>query len=137
MIDYEMTRLCAEAMGYWPTVFTVAMQDLALSPSAMWVDGVVNKGCRVYDPLHDDAQAMALVKKFELAVCPVIGPKSWCAYVVGDDESQINNTDLNRAIVECVAKMKADCGTEGQESGVRCLTSPGWNAGLERAPIPR
>ena len=48
MTDLELTKLCAEAMG------------IEISP-VRHGDGDFS----LYDPLHDDAQAMALVKKFE------------------------------------------------------------------------
>jgi predicted NAD/FAD-dependent oxidoreductase len=62
-----------------------------------------------YDPLHDDAQAMALVKRFRLNVT-VSGDTYWD--VDNDDGSgrrfaDAMQHDLNRAIVECVAKMQA------------------------------
>ena len=81
MTDLEMTKLCAEAMG----------------PSG--------RDERTYDPLHDDAQAMALVKKFQINI-------AW--YEVNMPRPTFEPTvymwrkkDLNRAIVECVAKMQA------------------------------
>ena len=93
MTDLEMTRLCAEAMGV----------------------KLINEICRgeeryrpdnLYDPLHDDAQAMALVKKLNMEIersdagrCkawihPAKEHSEWC-------------DNLNLAIVECVAKMQA------------------------------
>jgi hypothetical protein len=67
---------------------------------------------KLYDPLHDDAQAMALVKKFGLDIgefSAPIGRGDW-----GVSRSALGwsvdwsgrNSNLNRAIVECVAKMQ-------------------------------
>jgi len=97
MTDLEMIKKCAEKEGYVP------MQD---------VDGVyieINDGHMVdYDPIHDDAQAMALVKKFRL----VIGySNGWSAQKRKEDGDatlicgSYHYPDLNRAIVECVSKL--------------------------------
>ena len=76
MTDLEMTRLCAEAMGFKPVSTTTG--ETAVLCAAM--GGL--KHDFYFDPLHNDAQLMALVKKF-----PIL--------------------DLNRAMVERVAKMQA------------------------------
>jgi hypothetical protein len=87
MTDLEMTKLCAEAMGI--------VQSMHVNEDGLWT----------YYPLHDDAQAMALVKKFHLecywngSVWGVLDGPSGCAHEL--------RGDLNRAIVECVAKMQA------------------------------
>ena len=60
-------------------------------------------GC--YDPLHDDAQAMALVKKFRLLVDG--GNAMWCVHGDTAGSGRIDD-DLNRAIVGCVAQMRFD-----------------------------
>ena len=94
MTDLEMTLLCAEAMGY----------DNASG------DTVSEFGCRIYmtwtyyNPLHDDAQAMALVKKLRIGISPYFKGDVWCISTL---EIDVDSTDLNRAIVECVAKMQA------------------------------
>jgi len=77
--DLEITKLCAEAMGY--------------------------RNSSHYNPLHDDAQAMALVKRQGLHIvwqpmCPDIWKVDDTTHVAADK-------DLNRAICECVAKMQA------------------------------
>jgi len=63
-----------------------------------------------YDPLHDDAQAMALVKKFELDIeAPRAGINAeWEVYRYDNlaPNNCHSNADLNRAICETVAKMK-------------------------------
>mgnify|MGYP001617981049 CR=1 FL=1 len=90
MTDLEMTKLCAEAMGleiFWAEALPITAP----------------KGCP-YDPLHDDAQAMALVKKFHIALG--WNDPGWGAFGQ-HDKRWVNNPDLNRAIVECVAKMQA------------------------------
>jgi len=63
-----------------------------------------------YDPLHDDAQAMALVKKMGLDI--LRGSKEWSVgeAMVLDNEGIIGalgmDKDLNRAVCLCVAKMQ-------------------------------
>lgn len=83
MTDLELTKLCAEAMGFtqW-------------HEKSYW-----------YEPLTNDAQAMALVKKFELKLHPaLLGKNSW---LVSTCETPFYGAagTLNRAICECVAKM--------------------------------
>ena len=81
MTDLEMTRLCAEAMNL------------------PMIQG--NSICSAdYDPLHNDAQAMALVKKFHIALG--WNDPGWGAFRQ-DIKSWVTNDDLNRAIVECIA----------------------------------
>ena len=103
MTDLEMTKLCAEAMGVAvgpvPNVNGKLTYQVPLNP--LWFS---------YDPLHDDAQAMALVKKFSLSISmPELGV--WEAAEWHDVREHFTglmsaNPDLNRAIVECVAKMQ-------------------------------
>lgn len=104
MTDLEMTRLCAEAIG-WNSLgspIEIRKDRIFLAP------GSFAEFC--YDPLHDDAQAMALVKKFRLFI---FGHSPYWV-VASKNPSMSENTgdvladgnDLNRAIVECVAKMK-------------------------------
>lgn len=98
MTDLEITKACAEAIG----------ESVRLSPYGhMEIEG----GIIPYDPLHDDAQAMALVKRFGLTLDPAedIAPFTWrvCVSKDGDWEKQVlaESADLNRAICECVAKI--------------------------------
>ena len=81
MTDLEITLLCAEAMGYKP------------GEHYHW------------RPLHDDAQAMALVKKFRLNIHA--HDEQWKVEEWGDDGAMALHETLNRAICECVAKMQA------------------------------
>jgi len=101
MTDLEITKLCAEAMG------------LLVGESGYALLGHMEN--HPYDPLHDDAQAMALVRKFGLCVRRIFDEQKnelsgpWRAYYGGETyiESQhAEHADLNRAICECVAKMQ-------------------------------
>lgn len=89
MTDLEMTKLCAEALGY------------------TYGDKQPNKLC--YDPLNDDGQAMALAKRFLRAMVRIERtadvPPHWS---VTDNLWLGMDNDLNRAIVKCVAKMALD-----------------------------
>jgi hypothetical protein len=98
MTDLEMVRLCAEAMGYIP------FGPADTPHGQVWLTKVAGE---VYDPLHDDAQAMALVKKFGLSIAPELGQGRGLWRVNHwRDPPLVLDTDLNRAIVECVAKMQ-------------------------------
>lgn len=90
--DHEMTKLCAEALGY-----TFPNGQIA----RIWINE------DLYDPLSDDAQAMALVKRFRMTVegHKLDGREWWNAKVWGDYSDGIENSDLNRAIVECAARV--------------------------------
>jgi len=94
MTDLEMTKLCAEAMGY------------RVDNKALYKDrasSVFLESGQTFGPLRDDAQAMALVKKCGLQITGKatrrVGPKLW-------ESPYAINADINRAIVECVAKMQ-------------------------------
>ena len=109
MTEEELTRLCAEAMGlttieafghphvkhdHWPS------RDTSCEKTGI--------GLKAYSPIDDDAQAMALVKKFGLN----IEHRYWDDPLVYKDDAHFNRVaeatapDLNRAICECVAKMQ-------------------------------
>ena len=88
MTDLLIIRRCAEAM-----------KDESAAALEFLEEG--HRGG--YEPLHDDAQAMALVKKFRLQILEWRGDADWC--VRYSDSNQSFNDDLNRAICECVAKM--------------------------------
>ena len=99
MNDLEMTKLCAEAMG-------LDIKDGSLSSevygAAYFVMADGKEYARHFDPLHDDAQAMALVKEYPLECCEAI----WAEAGRWAPGYRKDNADYNRAIVECVAKMQ-------------------------------
>jgi hypothetical protein len=100
MTDLEMTKLCAEAMGIPHKISTDRRTGAFVEIIKESDPG--NGG--EFDPLHDDAQAMALVKKFRLEILP----DDLIDFRVRPIEMNIctSSDDLNRAIVECVAKMQ-------------------------------
>ena len=117
MTDLEITRACARAMGY---VGLKPLRELcpwmeascALYDPSSLEDG---QPTFVFDPLHDDAQAMALVKKFhlqiniwnELSTARGLLEAGWWRVDSQSQNVTARHGDLNRAICECVAKMKA------------------------------
>ena len=105
MNDLDITNLCAEAMGY-------RLTGGPCSEPAVRVEIQVELSGKshfreiAFDPLHDDAQAMALVKKLDLSIDrggQATHQPWWGVRAVGI--RMVHNNDLNRAICECVAKM--------------------------------
>ena len=106
MTDLEITRLCAEAMDLCEdeqTTRSISYRE----EGHIWVRHEADPIGYMYHPLHDDAQAMALVKKFGLQILPP-EPASAGRWVVsyGELGKCGDNTNLNRAICECVVKMQ-------------------------------
>ena len=100
MTDLEMTRLCAEAMGWHPHAISDKCYHNESEHRSMLTSD--------YDPLHDDAQVMALVKKMKVSIYAPYKEEEWECGVEEENmtlHGSLNN-DLNRAIVECVAKMQ-------------------------------
>jgi hypothetical protein len=105
--DLEMTKLCAEAMGFDMVIEQGAV--LWNGDMPQWYAQKVGRqpqDVESWAPLHDDAQAMALVKRFRPNISG--GGDTWSAYIDRKLQSfGARHADLNRAIVECVAKMRA------------------------------
>ena len=101
MTDLEMTKLCAEFMG-------VELVPRAIGPDGdpgFQILGIGHGPIQWYRPLHDDAQAMALMKKLHAHLVFDYEFKLWSCCV--QTFAVIRHHDLNRAIVECVAKMQS------------------------------
>lgn len=97
MDDLEMTKLCAEAMGYSAD----EVQEGTLVFCSHWG--------RIYDPLHDDAQAMALVKELHLSIDAPSDHRGNTWFVHSKEEGfSMYSKNLNRAIVGCVALMQKE-----------------------------
>ena len=94
MDDLEITKLCAEAMKL-PEHGVVAGTVMYIEDDT-WAN---------YDPLHDDAQAMALVKKFCLNISWHYG-KNVVRVNDGLSVKTQYRKDINQAICECVALMQ-------------------------------
>ena len=93
MTDLEMTKLCAAAMKDFPHMVEI--------DGGLWFGYESCVGPK-YDPLHDDAQAMALVKKCKLQIA--YGDGRWAASHDGISFTDYHD-DLNRAIVVCVSTL--------------------------------
>lgn len=93
MTDLELTKACASAM--------------AIEVWKDYEDRLWHVSTR-YDPLHDEAQAMALKKRHQLSDYWLEWKQIWV--VSGANRPPMIDTngedsDLNRAICQCVAKM--------------------------------
>lgn len=97
MDDQEMTKLCAEAMGFGERY----------KGAGLWAYEWHDNGPEYFAPLDNDAHAMALVKKLRLCVDQEASPTGLrTVSFPGPMYYSACNADLNRAIVECVAKMQ-------------------------------
>ena len=105
MSKLEITRLCAEAMvddEDWKSACEILrVADLVATTQPKWVSHLRSTG--------KNAQAMALVKKFHLHIGKTLRTPEdkFGAWVVSSTSKyDATNSDLNRAIRECVAKME-------------------------------
>jgi hypothetical protein len=110
MTDLEMTKLCAEAMGLrllpaYPEghiLRTVRNVDetngLMVSRDGDRAYHFVEDGA--YDPLTNDAQCFALVKRFRL-----FNLEPWVVAASYGMQLTDIDADLNRAVCECVATL--------------------------------
>lgn len=97
MTDLEITKACAVAMGY-------AVELRATTSGENHWEHMVNS--QLYEPLRDDLEAMALVKKFKLTITPPLAlAPTWEASQTGGQYYE--HADLNRAICQCVASLEA------------------------------
>jgi len=103
--DLEIVQKCAEAMGL--ACYVDSYGDLCLPDVDHDGDNYI------YNPLRDDAQAMALVKRFKADICWALdssGNDGLWFVDIGDTTSEgyaDRDADLNRAICLVVAKMQA------------------------------
>ena len=105
MTDLEITKACAEAMGY-QRIAHCQLARPGIEPDKVSVSKTGTSMDEQYAPLHDDAQAMALVKKFELRIGRTVMGDRW--YVDDNPYGDYACVDenLNRAICERIVKMK-------------------------------
>ena len=102
MTDLEMTRLCAEAIEI--TGWLTGDDPMVTNAEGEFIEP--------YDPLYNDAQAMALVKNMALLIgnADYMEGSPGLIWIVSApllrDQTECSNPDLNRAIVECVAKLQ-------------------------------
>jgi len=116
MDDLTIVKRCAEAMGWQNVrVNVLAMPGIHKHPPFVVSSATGTSVDELYDPLHDDAQAMALVKKFHLIVEPsgMTATSVWWVQAWHNDRMKwegAENADLNRAICECIANLKSESG---------------------------
>ena len=113
MTDLDITRLCAEAMGYGITKLPASEPAVRVFEMC---DGLVDLDANefAFDPLYNDAQCFALVKKFEISIAWSWVSQVGCmarAEAEHDEDKRHDNIscrykNLNRAICECVARMQ-------------------------------
>ena len=111
MTDLEMTRLCAEAMGYAPMP-KEGPSDVILFVRIPASHIMLPEEIRRYDPIHDCAQSMDLAYWLSTNGVLSIGQRHLlfdysdsglgCCWVDKDETRE----GFRRAIVECVAKVK-------------------------------
>lgn len=109
MTDLEMTKLCAEAMGMCVVAAYTDLSGPRVRAFHVRTDHQAAPSAIIYDPLHDDAQAMGLIKRFHIQLTKTLRTPEdnfgkWIATKT-DECMSGPMTDLNRAIVECVAQM--------------------------------
>jgi len=105
MTDEEITKLCAQAMESPPDI---------PGASAIWNVSVTYEGeerkvitavSQFYDPLHNDAQAMALVKQLDIFCSP---RKEGFSLAWVDGGNLCFGHTLNRAICKCAADVQTE-----------------------------
>lgn len=116
MTDLEITKACAEAMelthewddkSVWLKVdnFSPGCEAQFIHKRGHFFNWIMR-----YDPLKNDEQSMALVKKFRLQIEEHQdgNGRAWGVFPSRQSESQVGvfAYDLNRAICECVSKMQ-------------------------------
>lgn len=102
MTDLEMTRWCADAVG---------LVGYAANGRHLFKGSYAAGTYEMYDPLRDDEQAMALLRKCELSLCaPSPDDKRWYVLKIWTSDSRTisaHDENLSRAIVECVSRMQS------------------------------
>lgn len=104
MDDLELVRACAEAMGF-PDVHVA--HTAGGKAYVKYGGRMITQGTE-YRPLHDDTQAMALVKRFRLDILDLRG--AWNVRYSDDEDAEKwymgDHESLNRAICMAVAAMQ-------------------------------
>ena len=116
LTDIEVTRLCAAAVGLGHLRTDYESGDFMNDDSNVLLCPVCQEYAISYDPLHDDAQAMALVKKLGLMISKSPGitiNDPWIVAVMHDRTlspgqliMSVVNNDLLRAICLCAAQVQ-------------------------------
>lgn len=102
--DLEIVKACARVMGLEQYCLNGTPQQC--SDRSIYIVDSSDKGYRHYDPLYDDAQAMALMKKYRMDIQQFNDGECHALTAYADGFS--NGHDLNRAICNCAASMDTD-----------------------------
>lgn len=126
MDDLEITIACARASEVWkhahkwyPTMtLDSTFSGVAIRNGHCYLipNNPMRQDPQLYDPLHDDAQCFALVKRFRLDILDLRA--EWTVRYNNDEDAQdwemVQDADLNRAICLCVAQLPAAQQPEGK-----------------------
>ena len=106
--DLAITQACARALGYREYVNPDKRAPLPVAPCILVLKMDENATRELYDPLTDDAQCMALVKRFGIGFDPTRGEDFASAAIRDEHGTMLIFCDpsLNRAICLCVAHMQ-------------------------------
>lgn len=99
MTDLELIKKCADRMGIKVLLNTHPHEHWRFrSPSGWTIE---------YDPLTNDAQALNMVKKFDLNILKLSDGRVKVFVIPdGGEVCKSVSQDLNSAICECVAKLE-------------------------------
>lgn len=117
MSDLVLTKLCAEAMGI---THSWGSRDCVWLGVGAWD---LESSTR-YQPLHDDVQAMQLMKRLRLACSHHAQPPDEVWEVVSPTGHRAASIDLNHALVEAAAKSQAAKGVRGIDGSTSRSHSP-------------
>lgn len=115
MTNLEMTKLAAEAMELRLMLSEVGEVCTYGGVPLYWRDDGADSALgawRAYDPLHDDAQAMALDTIILREHCGMawtnerLSVTRGLAYIYESYHNMLDPANRRRAIVECVAKLQ-------------------------------
>lgn len=105
MDDLTITRLCAEASE----ISIIAWDEKSVT---------IEDSGEIYNPLHDDAQAMALMKKFEIETVYPSDKRDGVHVTIWISGKPLHASsvrdNLNRAICLCIANMQQAIAGEGK-----------------------
>ena len=106
MTDAEITRACAVAMGLREILYRDG-QPYAKHPESALRMAEGRKATHWYDPLHNDAQMVGLVKKLfiEILVDGPVGRSEDWTWTARIGDCITHGHDLNRAVCVCVARL--------------------------------
>lgn len=109
--DLEITKLCAEAIGY--EHINVENRRGIGTDTGIWVGYSSEGDMSIYDPLRNnafgDAQCFALMKRFAHSMDKnpeYLGGEYFVSMSNGNTQASGRGNNLTRLICECVARMQ-------------------------------